>query len=71
VGVGGILVSIDEESQLPPDTPGVDIQRTIWIDFLFDASGFPDLPKNISVLPFINLCFENVKKIILEIETLI
>jgi len=70
-GVGGVSVPIDERSQFPLDTPGVEIQRTIWIDFLFDDNVSPDLPNNISVLPFLNLCFENIKKIILEIEALI
>lgn len=70
-GVGGISVPIDEQTQFPADVEGVDIDRRIWVDFNFDNNLFKDLPSNISVLPFLKICFENIKKIISEVETTI
>lgn len=71
-GVGGVNVPIDERTQFPIDVPGVDIKRIIWVDFLFDGGSIsPDFPEGISVLPFLKNSFENIKKIIFEIEALI
>jgi len=71
-GVGGVSIPIDEKTQFPPDVPGVDIKRFIWVDFLFDgASISPNFPKNVSVVPFLKKSLENVKNIIIDIEPLI
>jgi hypothetical protein len=71
-GVGGVTVPIDEKTQFPADVPGVDINRMIWVDFLFDGSLIsPDLSKGISVLPFLKESFTNVSKIICELESLV
>lgn len=67
-GIGDKLVSIDEATQFPVDTEGVDIERKIWIDFLFDNSQFPDFPSSISALPFLKQCFDKITKIVSEIE---
>lgn len=70
--VDGIRVPVNEMTQFPVDVPGVDIERKIWVDFLFDAKNISELlPEGISVLPFLKLCFDKIKIIISEVEKLL
>ena len=36
VAFGDIPLVIDNQSQFPVNTPGLDIKRIIWVDFIFD-----------------------------------
>lgn len=70
-GIGDKRIPIDEKTQFPAEVEdsSVDIERKIWVDFLFEGNSIsPDFPKNISVLPFLKQSFENIKKIISDIE---
>jgi len=69
-GVAGINVPIDEQTQFPVSMPGVDIQKIIWVNFIFDNKQFSFLPPNLSVLPFLKTCLNNIKNIIFEVEGL-
>lgn len=72
IAIGGVPMPIDLKTQFPVDTPGLDIKRTIWVDFLFDGSSIsPDFPKGISVLPFLKESFTNVSKIIHDLEQIV
>lgn len=67
--IGGVVIPINEKTQFPEAVDGVDIEKKIWVNFLFDGSLVPDnFPKNISVLPFLKLSLENTKKIISDLE---
>lgn len=69
IAVGGIPMKIDQASQFPVDTPGLDIKRTTWVDFLFDGNSIsPTFPEGVSALPFIKQSLINVAQIISEIE---
>ncbi len=39
-----------------------------WVSFNFDNKGISDLPENISALPFMKQCFQNIAGLIKEIE---
>jgi hypothetical protein len=49
----------------------VKTERITWVSFEFDNSNCPELPSNISALPFLKQCFEKVTQAISEIETVI
>lgn len=69
VAFGNIPLVIDMQSQFPVDTPGLDIERIIWVDFIFDGSAIsPSFPVGISALPFLRESFEQVKEILKDIE---
>jgi hypothetical protein len=70
ISVDGVLVPIDMKTEFPADVPGVNIERKIWIDFIFNGSSIsPDFPGDISVLPFLKQSFSNTVKILSEIES--
>jgi hypothetical protein len=72
ISISGVPMPIDLKTQFPVDTRGLDIERKIWVDFLFDGAPISlNFPRGISVLPFLKDSLENVKKIIFEIEQLI
>ncbi len=72
ISIHGIPMPINLKTQLPVDVEGLDIERKIWVDFLFDGSSISaTFPKNISVLPFLRQSLENVKTIILEVEAIL
>ncbi len=67
--VGGTAVPIDERTQFPVDAAGVDIQRIIWVDFLFDGSSISsDFPAGVSALPFLKESLKKVTEIVVAIE---
>lgn len=68
ISIGGVPMPINLKTQMPENVPGLDIERIIWIDFCFDTSMFSSLPKNISALPFLKLCFKNIQNVIDDIE---
>ncbi|MDR3571876.1 MAG: hypothetical protein P4L81_06870 [Candidatus Pacebacteria bacterium] len=69
INVGGTDVPINMDTGFPADVPGVDIKRTIWIDFLFDGSSISsDFPTDISVLPFLRDSLYRVAEIIEKVE---
>lgn len=45
------------------------VEKIIWVNFEFDNSDCPDLPSNISALPFLKQCFEKITQAISEIES--
>jgi hypothetical protein len=67
-GVSVMGVPIDPRTQLPVPNNIVETKRTIWVSFVFDNSGIPDLPNNISALPFMKECFQKIESLIKEIE---
>jgi len=69
VAFGDILLTVDVQSQFPVDTPGLDIKRIIWVDFVFDGSSIsPDFPAGISALPFLKESLTRVQAIVSELE---
>lgn len=72
ISIDGVPMPIDLKSQFPADTQGLDINRIIWVDFLFDGSSIsPDFPQGISALPFLEKSLSSVLYIIKEIEKLL
>jgi len=70
--IDGVTIPIDKSTQFPANTPSVDIERIIWIDFLFDGSSISsDFPADISALPFLKESLKNTQSIISELEQLI
>ncbi len=68
-GINGKAVHIDQQTQMLVDTPGVEIERVIWNDFVFDCGQIiPKFPENIKVLPFLLKCLENIQHLVLDIE---
>lgn len=62
---------VNPSTQMPINTPDTTITKEIWVDFIFDGSSISsDFPQNISALPFLKKCFENVPKIISDIENI-
>jgi hypothetical protein len=47
------------------------VEKIIWVNFEFDNSDCPDLPSNISALPFLKQCFEKITQAVSEIEVAI
>lgn len=47
------------------------VEKIIWVNFEFDNSDCPDLPSNISALPFLKQCFEKITQAISEIESVL
>lgn len=69
ISMYGVPMPIDLKTQFPKDAQGLDIERKIWVDFLFDGSSIsPDFPTGISALPFLKESIKNVSKIISELE---
>jgi hypothetical protein len=69
INVGGVTVPIDKETQFPADVSGVDIERKIWVDFIFDtASISTSFPTGISALPFLKQSFTKVVQIVSDME---
>ena len=69
ISVGGMLVPIDLETQFPKNVEGLDIERKIWVNFLFDGSSISlDFPTGVSALPFLKKSFKNVRQILAELE---
>ena len=65
----GVPLPIDLKTQFPLDTPGLDIDRKIWVDFLFDGSSISrEFPERVSALPFLKESFKTVSQIILDLE---
>ena len=62
---------VNPSTQMPISTPDTTVKKEIWVDFIFDGSSISsDFPQNISALPFLKKCFENVPQIISDIETI-
>ena len=70
-GVSVMGVPIDPHTQMPVPNNIVKTERITWVSFEFDNSNCPELPPNISALPFLRQCFEKVTQAISEIETVI
>jgi len=69
ISVGGMPVPIDLETQSPKNVEGLDIERKIWVNFLFDGSSISsDFPTGVSALPFLKKSFKNVRQILAELE---
>ena len=69
ISVMGTPMPIDLKTQFPVNTPGLDIERKIWVDFIFDHSSIsPEFPQGVSALPFLKASLANVTKIIADIE---
>lgn len=69
--VDGKEIRIDESTQFPEnsDSEDIEIERNIWVDFLFDgASISPEFPKEISVIPFLEVSLKNTIDIVQELE---
>jgi hypothetical protein len=45
------------------------VEKIIWVNFEFDNSDCPELPSNISALPFLKQCFEKITQAVSEIES--
>ena len=72
INLGGVSVPIDMKTEFPANVSGVDIERKIWVDFLFDGSSISlDFPENVSALPFLKQSFTNAKTIISGVEKVI
>jgi|GEM_PF-1259039 len=72
ISFGDVPMHVDQKTQFPIDTPGLDIERVTWVDFLFDGSSISsDFPEGISVLPFLKQSFVNTKTILFDIEKII
>lgn len=61
---------MDLKTQLPILNDVVKTELIKWVDFQFDNTKTPT-SSNISVLPFLKQCFENITKIVREIEIVI
>ena len=69
ISIAGVPMPIDLKTQFPVNTQGLDIERKIWIDFLFDGSSIsPDFPVGISALPFLKESLTKVQNIVSELE---
>lgn len=69
ISMYGVPMPIDLRTQFPKDVQGLDIERKIWVDFLFDGSSIsPDFPVGVSALPFLKKSLKNVEQIISELE---
>jgi len=67
---GGQVISANSKGLI--GDPRLNVKKEIWVDFVFDGSSISsDFPKNISALPFLKKCFENVPQIISDIETIL
>ncbi len=64
-GVSVMGVPIDPRTQMPIPNNLVKTEKIIWVSFEFDHA---DLPKGISVLPFLKDCFIKITRAISEIE---
>ena len=68
-GVSVMGVPINPTTQLPVPNKSVKTERITWVDFKFDNSGvFSSLPSELSALPFLKKCFDNVSAIVKEVE---
>ncbi len=70
-GVSVMGVPIDPRTQMPIPNNIVKTERITWVSFEFDNSNCPELPPDISALPFLKQCFGNVIRVISEIETVV
>jgi hypothetical protein len=70
VSIGGVPVKFTNQGIIPL-AQGLQREITTWISFEFDNSNCPELPSNISALPFLKQCFGKVTQAISEIETVI
>src|SRR3989338_3738731 len=70
-GVSVMGVPIDPQTQMPIPNNIVKTEKITWVNFEFDNSNCPELPPNISALPFLKQCFEKISQIISEIEMVI
>jgi len=68
VFLGGVPVKFTNQG-IVPLAPGLQTEITTWVSFEFDNSNCPDLPNNISALPFLKQCFEKIIQAISEIES--
>ncbi len=69
ISIEGVPMPIDLKTQFPIETQGLDIERKIWVDFIFDGSSIsPDFPAGVSASPFLKESLKNVRQIISEIE---
>lgn len=69
ISVDDVPVPIDLKTQFPENVEGLDIERKIWVNFLFDGSSISsDFPTGVSVLPFLKESFKNVSQIVTELE---
>lgn len=68
VFLGGVPVKFTNQG-IVPLAPGLQTEITTWVNFEFDNSDCPDLPSNISALPFLKQCFEKITQAISEIES--
>lgn len=67
-GISIMGVPINPQTQLPIPNNVLKVEKIKWVDFVFDNSNDPEMPKNMSVLPFIDKSIRNVKNIIREME---
>lgn len=68
VFLGGVPVKFTNQG-IVPLAPGLQTEITTWVSFEFDNSKCPDLPNNISALPFLKQCFEKITQVVHETES--
>jgi len=68
-GVSVMGVPIDPSTQMPVPNNIVRTEKITWVNFEFDNSDCPDLPSNISALPFLKQCFEKITQVVSDIES--
>jgi len=61
-------VPIDPRTQMPVANNVLKTEKITWVSFEFDSEY---LPKGISALLFLKGCFNNITKLVSEIEVLI
>ncbi len=65
----GVPMPIDLGTQFPKDVQGLDIDRKIWVDFLFDGTSIsPNFPVGVSALPFLKQSLAKVQDILNTVE---
>ncbi len=70
-GVSVMGVPIDPNTQMPVPNNIVKTEKITWVNFDFDNSDIPELPTNISALPFMKDCFTKVCQLVTEMEAAI
>ena len=71
-GVSMMGVPIDPRTQMPVPNNVVRTERLTWVDFTFSPEGAPaSFGSNVSALPLLKQCFQDVPEIVKELETAI
>jgi hypothetical protein len=67
-GVRVMGVPIDPKTQMPVANGTIKTEKYTWVSFEFDNTNIPELPNNISALPFLKECFSKITEAIKDIE---